>query len=283
MSIHETIPRFDLPIDYIVDDNITGQLLELYKMFPCKIKAGIFALCTQGEVKVTLNLADYVVSKNDFIVLIPGSFIQIHNVAPDTSVSFIGFSSDFINNVNFWRNVTGNLSGVLNNPIIKLPECNAEFFKDLFTLLTRAFAKEDASLLNKEVMVHFTEIIYNTLGNIYNNLIKPEISKQPREYEILGEFLRLSFENYQTEHKASFYANEVGVTLSHFCASIKKATGKTAQDIIRELIITDAKAQLKSSNSKINKIAQSLGFTPSSFNRYFLEYVKMTPLDYRNS
>ena len=73
------------------------------------------------------------------------------------------------------------------------------------------------------------------------------------------------------EQKASFYASEIGVTLSHFCASIKKATGKTAQDILRELIITDAKAQLKSSSAKINKIAESLGFTASSFNISFLE------------
>ena len=282
MSIQETIARFDSPIDYIVDDNITGQLLDLYKMFPCKIKAGIFAICTEGEVNVTLNLADYTVKKNDFIILIPGSFIQIHNASPTTCVSFVGFSSSFINNVNFWKNVTGNLSGVLNNPILKLDEDSSQFFKDLFSLLTKACAKDD-TLINKEVMMSFTEIMYNTLGQIYDRTVGAQNAKQPREYEILGEFLRLSFENYNVEHKASFYANEIGVTLSHFCASIKKATGKTAQDILRELIITDAKAQLKSSSAKINKIAESLGFTASSFNRYFLEYVKMTPLEYRNS
>ena len=57
----------------------------------------------------------------------------------------------------------------------------------------------------------------------------------PREYEVLREFIRLAFEHYMTEHKATFYANEIGLSLSHFCATIKKATGKTVQDIIQEL------------------------------------------------
>ena len=100
---------------------------------------------------------------------------------------------------------------------------------------------------------------------------------------MLKEFLQLVFENYKQEHKVSFYANEIGLTLSHFCATIKKATGKTAQDIIREFIIMDAKAQLKNGTDKINKIAKSLGFSATAFNRFFLEYAKMTPLEYRNS
>ena len=67
MSINETIPLFDLPVDFLVDDNIRGNILELYKMFPCQIKAGIFALCIEGEIKVTLNLHEYTVRKNDFV------------------------------------------------------------------------------------------------------------------------------------------------------------------------------------------------------------------------
>ena len=55
MSINETIPLFDLPVDFLVDDNIRGNILELYKMFPCQIKAGIFALCIEGEIKSILH------------------------------------------------------------------------------------------------------------------------------------------------------------------------------------------------------------------------------------
>lgn len=282
MRINETVPRYDIPVDYIMDDDVSGKILDFYKMFPAKIKAGVFAVCMRGEVKVSLNLSEYTVKANDFVTIIPGSFMQIHHASEDTSVAFLGLSSSFINTIHFWKNITDNLANLLNNPVIHLPAETASFYKDAITLLTKA---EDSpqKLLNKDIMQHIVEIFYNSLTTIYSQIQNFDNNKKPREFEILGEFIRLAFENYPNEHKATFYANEIGLTLSHFCATIKKATGKTAQDIIRELIINDAKAQLKSSDLRINKIAKSLGFSPTAFNRYFLEYVKMTPLEYRNS
>lgn len=278
----EPFPKYDIPIDYVMDDNVSGAILELYKMFPCKIKAGIFAICLGGGAKVTLNLSEYIVKENDFITVIPGSFLQIHEIDPGTKLAFIGFSSNFINTINFWKNLTMNLAEVINNPILHLPKEIALFYKDSISLIMKA---EEATIkiMNNKVMTHIMEIFYDTLSNIYKQSEFQIAEKGPRELEVLREFIRLAFENYPQEHKATFYANEIGITLSHFCATIKKATGKTAQDIIRQLIIMDAKAQLKSSDIRINKIAKSLGFTPTAFNRYFLEYVKMTPAEYRNS
>ncbi len=285
MSINETIPLFDLPVDFLVDDNIRGNILELYKMFPCQIKAGIFALCIEGEIKVTLNLHEYTVKKNDFVVIIPGSFIQIHSAGSQARVAFMGFSSNFIHAMNYWKYMTDHLSIALIHPIIPLPESNAAFFLDTFSLLTKA-ANGQIQIFNKQIISSIMDIFYNALKIIYENTFsdfKEDKKKRPREYEVLKEFLQLVFENYKQEHKVSFYANEIGLTLSHFCATIKKATGKTAQDIIREFIIMDAKAQLKNGTDKINKIAKSLGFSATAFNRFFLEYAKMTPLEYRNS
>lgn len=285
MSINETIPLFDLPVDFLVDDNIRGNILQLYKMFPCQIKAGIFALCIKGEIKVTLNLHEYTVKENDFVVIIPGSFIQIHSASSDARVAFMGFSSNFIQAMNYWKYMTDHLSIALIHPIIPLPESNAAFFVDTFSLLTKA-ENGQIQLFNKQIIASIMDIFYNTLKIIYENTFsdfKEDEKKKPREYAVLKEFLQLVFENYKQEHKVSFYANEIGLTLSHFCATIKKATGKTAQDIIREFIIMDAKAQLKNGDEKINKIAKSLGFSATAFNRFFLEYVKMTPLEYRNN
>lgn len=278
----EPFPKYDIPIDYIMDDNVSGSILELYKMFPCKIKAGVFAICLSGGAKVTLNLSEYEVRENDFITVIPGSFLQIHEIYDNTAIAFIGFSSTYINTINFWKNITLNLAEAINNPILHLPKEVAIFYKDSISLIMKA-EESPIKLLDGDIMASIMEVFYKIHAIIYRNSNVQMAEKGPRELEVLREFIRLAFENYPHEHKATFYANEIGLTLSHFCATIKKATGKTAQDIIRQLIIMDAKAQLKSSDTRINKIAKSLGFTPTAFNRYFLEYVKMTPQEYRNS
>ncbi len=282
MRLDEPFPKYDIPVDYIMDDNLSGKILDFYKMYPAKIKAGVFAICLEGCVKASLNLSEYTVRKNDFVVIIPGSLMQIHQVSEDATLAFIGFSSSFINTINFWKNTTRHLASIINDPVLHLDGETALFFKESISLMMRA-TESQFNILNKEVMYHIIEIFFDVLSNIYSQTEEKVIEKRPREYEILGEFIKLAFENYMTEHKATFYANEIGLTLSHFCATIKKATGKTVQEILRELIITDAKAQLKSSDIRINKIAKSLGFSPTAFNRYFLEYVKMTPAEYRNS
>lgn len=53
-------------------------------------------LCTRGTVRATINLSEYTISRNDFVTVLPGSFIQIHEVSSDTRVCFAGFSSEFI-------------------------------------------------------------------------------------------------------------------------------------------------------------------------------------------
>ena len=58
----------------------------------------------------------------------------------------------------------------------------------------------------------------------------------------------------------------------------------TAQQIIMNLIIMDAKTQLINTDFPVQAIAHTLGFTsPTTFNRYFKTYTGMTPQEYRNS
>ena len=41
MKIDVDLPKFDIPKDFIVGDGITGDILNMYGLFPCKIKAVI--------------------------------------------------------------------------------------------------------------------------------------------------------------------------------------------------------------------------------------------------
>ena len=79
--MEDNIPKFDIPLDFIVGDSITGEILNQYGRFPCKIKAGVFVLCVQGSVQATVNLTKFIIKPNDFITLPPGCFIQIHEVS----------------------------------------------------------------------------------------------------------------------------------------------------------------------------------------------------------
>lgn len=281
---HHKLPMFDLPLDFVSYDNINAQLLNFYNSFPCKIGALIIAYCIKGSVRARINLWDYTVRQGDFVTLTPGTFIQIHEASEDSQISFIGFSSSLLRTINFWKKSSHVLIPIFKCPVISVSPEVATVYGDAIGLCSRLsemnMVSMDSSLLENVLNIYIHAI--GAALQKRDNTTSPEDKSTTREQQILAEFLQLAFENYREEHKLSFYAREVNLTLSHFCNVIRKATGQTPQDIIQSLIIMDAQSQLKGTDLPVGKIAESLGFSaPTTFNRYFRTYTGMTPQEYR--
>lgn len=281
MKIDGALPKFDLPIDFVTDDSITGDILNQYSRFPCNIKAGIFVLCTEGTVRATINLSEFTIRRNDFVTLLPGSFIQIHEVTPDTRVCFVGFSSMFISRVSFVETLLDFLPMILNNPIMTLPEEVAQLYRDAYSLLIRAYSLPH-TLDNKEILKSIFTIFFQGVGELYKRRKPTTNEPMKREHELYRQFVQLLMENYTQEHEVAFYAKKCGVTPAHFSGAIRKASGHSPLMIITGIIIMNAKAQLKSTRLPVKEIAFSLGFNNLSFfNKYFRKHVGMTPQEYR--
>ena len=248
MTTNESFPKFDLPVDFIADDSITGDILNYYGNFPCKIKAGVFVLCTEGMVRATINLLEIVIRKNDFIVVLPNSFIQIHEVSSDTRISFAGFSSDFMLSGNYVEILLDFMPMILNSPVISLQEDVAGLYRNVYLLLIRAYTLPH-SLENKEIIRSVLAIFLQGTKELYKRYGKKLDEPLRREQELYRQFIQLLMVHYT---------------------------------IITEIIIMNAKAQLKTTRLPVKEIAFSLGFNNHSFfNKYFRKKVKMTPLEYR--
>lgn len=281
MIIDDALPKFDLPVDFVTDDSITGDILNQYGRFPCHIKAGVFVLCTRGTVRATINLSEYTITHNDFVTVLPGSFIQIHEVSSDTRVCFAGFSSEFISRVSYVETYLDFLPMILDNPIMALQEEVAQLYRNAFSLLIRAYSLPN-TLDNKEILMSIFTIFFQGVGELYKRC-KPTTNEPiKREHELYRQFIQLLMTHYTQEHEVSFYAKKCGVTPAHFSGAIRKASGHSPLAIITGIIIMNAKAQLKSTRLSVKEIAFSLGFNNLSFfNKYFRKHVKMTPQEYR--
>lgn len=279
----DNIPKFDIPLDFIVGDSITGEILNQYGRFPCKIKAGTFILCTEGTVRATVNLTEFTIKKHDFITLPPGCFIQIHEVSDDIKLSFAGFSSKFVSEINYIKTITNYLPVIFDNPIMSLPENMSSLYHQAFNLLINAYAMPK-TIENKEILKAVFTVFMQGVIELYKNHTPYNNAPVTRNMEICREFVQLAMENYTKEHSVSYYAKRLNITLQHFCYVIKKVSGRTALDILSNIIIMDAKAQLKSTDLPVKKIAFALGFDNLSFfNKYFRQHVGMTPREYRES
>lgn len=277
----DALPKFDLPVDFVANDSITGDILNQYSRFPCKIKAGIFILCMEGMVKATVNLMEVDIRKNDFVVLLPGSFIQIHEVSADTRVCVAGFSSGFMDSGNYVQTLLESMPTILNYPVVSLDDKVADVFRNVYLLLINAYTLPN-TLDNKEILRSILTIFLQGAKDLYKRHGSSIDKPLKREHELYRQFIQLLMINYTQEHEVSYYAKRCGVTPAHFSNAIRRASGRSPLAVITETLVMNAKAQLKSTRLPVKEIAFSLGFgNLSFFNKYFRKHVGMTPQEYR--
>lgn len=278
--MNTNLPQLDLPLDFIVADDITEDILNFYKQ-TCRLKAGIFVICVEGSINASINLTDYTIRKNDFITLMPGSIIQFRSQAEKVRLSFIGFSSKFMGGINMIQSTLSFLPVIFEHPVIPLKEDNAAFFCDYFSLMNRVQSKSD--VLNPEVVKHILLSILYGISSLYTVQSWPKRAVS-RSEEISKKFIQLVMENYTTHRHTSFYASQLSISSQHLCMIIKQRTGRSVSDIIADMVIMDAKSQLKSTDFTIQEIAYGLNFpNVSFFGKYFKRYVGVSPQKYRNS
>lgn len=278
--MNANLPQLDLPLDFIVADNITEDILNFYKQ-TCRLKAGIFVICVEGSIDASINLTDYTIRKNDFITLMPGSIIQFRGQTEKVRLSFIGFSSKFMGGVNMIQSTLSFLPVIFEHPVISLEEDKAGFFCDYFSLLSRVQAA--SATINPEVVKHILLTHLYGISSLYTVQSWPKRAVS-RSEEISKKFIQLVMENYTTHRHTSFYASQLSISSQHLCMIIKQRTGRSVSDIIADMVIMDAKSQLKSTDSTIQEISYGLNFpNVSFFGKYFKRYVGVSPQKYRNS
>lgn len=276
----DRLPDIDLPVDFFAWVDITRDVLGWYTV-PCKIKAGIFVLCVEGELTATINLKECRIRKNDFIVVAPGSVIRFHGMPENFRLSFIGFSSKFMGEVNLIKSTMDMLPVMIENPVISFTAERAEIYKELFALLHRMFTAD--LLTHPQIQRCILESVLYGVSSLYRTAQNETGHRLSRGEEISKELFRLVMKHYTRERRVAFYAEQMRLSTQHLCTTVKQQTGKTVADLIADVVIMDAKALLKSTNMAIKEVALSLNFpNVSFFGKYFKRYVGMSPQQYRS-
>ena len=84
------------------------------------------------------------------------------------------------------------------------------------------------------------------------------------------------------KHSVAEYAVMLNVSPNHLNKCVKAATGKSAQELLSEMMILEAKVLLKQSSLSVNEIAWKIGKEDASdFIRFFKTKTGITPTEYR--
>lgn len=280
MMTSNNLPLLDLPVGFVVSTAVTEQILGFYKQ-TCRLKAGIFALCVSGRLKASINLKEYTLHPGDLVTLIPGSIIQFCEETNAVQLSFIGFSSSFMEGVNLIQSTTDNVTTIYEHPVLPLDIKKTQQLNDFLKLLERIVMEEGK--INPEIVKHILQGLMIGIGDLYRGKQWPN-QTLTRSDEIQKKFLGLVMKHYTSNRQTSFYASHLSISPQHLCMIVKQKTGRSVSDIIADMVIMDAKSQLKSTDLTIQEISYSLNFpNVSFFGKYFKRYVGVSPQKFRNS
>lgn len=100
--------------------------------------------------------------------------------------------------------------------------------------------------------------------------------------EKLEQLIVLINEHFSGEHRPSFYADALNVSLKSLAGSCRKYFSKSISMLIQEKILLKAKWELLHTRSQVKSIAASLGFQDEYyFSRFFKKHIGLSPAHFR--
>lgn len=232
-----------------------------------------FIFLTGGSVTRSKGLGHYEVGKHSFFFLPAFQITTTEYVSDDSTGFYCHFDSDVVSNT---RLLDSNFLQPVGHPVVVLTEKTVPPVKNLLARLMSINGSDSAALLDaylSALLVELRQVVAQTPSPVRDSA-----------HHITEQFKGLLSQNIYQIHKVVDFASLLSITPNHLNKSVKKITGKTANDCISEMILLEAKVLLKQTQLTIAEIAFALlQRNPSDFSRFFKQKTGLTPKQYRES
>lgn len=286
------IPRIDInpindKIDYIgndfaIFDDVNSIPLNNY---PSRVNGTVIAFCLNGNFNIEVNLKNYFLEENSFIITFPDQILQRMALSEDFVGHFMVISTNFMEEIfQTSRDFLPFLFAIKKDQKVTLNTQESEDINRYFEMI-RGKVKNSKEGFKREITRGLIfALFYDIFNLIDQHSEKNEISNKTRKDSIYEKFMLEVLKNYKKERSVSFYADKLCLTAKHLSSVVKEVSGKTAGEWIDNFVILEARALLKSSDMSIQQIAEYLNFANQSFfGKYFKHYIGMSPKTYRKS
>jgi AraC family transcriptional activator of pobA len=247
---------------------------------PGRIDAAIVGLCLSGNIKLRINLDDYVIAKNQIVLIMPDQIIQLGKKSKDYKGIYILASKNFIDEMLPYFNQFSIFLYVKEHPVTDLGVEEVNIFKEYHSFLWKKVKMKD-NAYRKEISRNLLlALLYEAYGMFSKHRL-PEAHKT-RQEELFADFVKLVQLNFKREHSVSFYADKLCITSKYLSLLVKSVSGRSASVWIDEYVILEAKALLTSSKLTIKQISDTLGFVNQSFfGKFFRRHAGASPRKFR--
>ena len=243
-------------------------------------------MVTAGKLQIKLNLIDYTIHPGELITLSPEAVCQILAVTDTVSMSCISFSQDFLlkSGINQKYIAAFDLWGPQISPYVILSPDEEKQYVAMVKMLHANLVTRQKSEFSHEIIQHTFNLFCYELASIFfshNSLLETSLA---RKEDLASRFMKMLLKYYREQRSVQFYAELLSVTPRYLTQTIKESVGKTAGQLIDEMVITEAMILLNDASLSIGQVASTLQFSDQFFfSKFFKKHTRYTPSEYRKN
>ena len=233
-----------------------------------------------GETVQEVDFLEYKLRANQLLV-IPKGCIHCEKTIQGIQGYVVLFKDDFFSNIQK-ELLNGLLHYVMSteNFMLEIDLQNQAMLQNYFELLFYEQAESD-----NHNQTFILQNLMLALLNRLENIVGGEMGNQSfiGYRSVYQKFINNLEENYVKEKSVRFYAQSLHLTTRQLNVVLKKILGKTAQDIIIDHLMLQARRLLCFETKSIKEIAADLGYdNPFYFSRLFKKRLEMSPEEFRS-
>ena len=219
--------------------------------------------------------------KNTLVVIPARVTTSSKNWSMDAEAYVVLFNADFFLQNNFPSQSLENKK-ILNagiNPFIHLDESQGD---EMAAIFEKILLEKTSGNINKDELIALKVLELLILSERFFEEGRHFEGSQPPN-EAIKKFIELLDEHYIREHQVKFYADKLAIHPNYLNALLKRHSGFSAKESIRNKILLETKYLLHSTSLSVKEISNQLGFKdPNYFNVFFKQLEKVSPLNYRS-
>lgn len=272
-----TTPRRNLSQDPTIRRFLTAP-------YPFKIQFSMMHLCLGGRMRVRLNLNEYELHPNSLMIVTPGSIGQCLEISSDCRIVLVALSNNSIISEDNSEGALIVRKFLARRSLLELTDAQTSEILAIFRAMRDKLRQPDFRFKH-DILKGYLQVLYGEICQLMAPLVEAQEARQgSRKRQIFDRFLEELRQHYASERSIQFYADRLCLTPKYLSQVIHTVSGRYAGDWIRDCVILEAKALLKSGQYTVQQVSDMLNFANQSFfGVYFKKAVGCSPTAYKES
>jgi AraC family transcriptional activator of pobA len=257
-------------------EDVVGHLK--FPFLPHRQTVSDFIFITKGKSVRSKGLDKYAFGTNTFFFL-PAYQISTHDsMSKNVEGYYCHFDNELFNRKSINADFVKSFSFLQfnGNPVVHINSDIKLYLLQLLQHMEKEYTENEK--LNADIIAVNLLALFTELSRVY----KSEVTKENAAARITQQYKDQLSLHIHERKSVTEYAALLSVSPNHLNKSVKAITGKSAQELLGEMILLDAKVLLRQTSLSISEIAWKIGKEdPSDFIRFFKSKTGNTPTEYR--